>query len=586
MQLTLRFGDAANLPDTSYMHLYHILTIFPDDRHIRASHDAFLHEVLDREGISITAHCDGMGLCGKCVVAIRMPDGSYPPETADDHRHLSEEERAAGLRLACQWRVCGDAEVTIPSKSRINELHVLVDTRDVEGVTPRETTGDHPLGIAIDIGTTTVVGTLMDRNSGVTRAVSSALNGQYRYGADVISRIQHSLDDTGLDELHAAVVDTLNAIITRLLDKGSVTGDAVGEITVTGNTVMLHALHRESMQSLSVLPFEPVFRHGRTIEAEHLGLCLDNGTPVYTFPLIGGFVGGDTVACMISTDMDAADGCRMMIDVGTNGEVALSTDGVCITTSAPAGPAFEGRGISCGMHGTAGAIEHVRILPDGMHLDVINQQTPEGVCGTGLIDATAELLNWQVLDYTGRLVDPDELPDGTPSWLKQRIMTVRGENAFLLFDPESDVFVRNGAKPGQLVLTQKDIREVQLAKGAIATGCAMLLAHAGITLDDLGCVYLAGAFGNYLRPAQARRIGLLPDIPLSKLSFIGNAASTGAKRALVSPEYRRRAEWLAESAGHIDLAADASFQMVYADNMLFPEELNNTDNSIAEHGYE
>jgi len=573
----LQFNAAVNSPDPSYMHKYHILAIVPDNRNIRASHGAFLHEALDREGISITAHCDGMGLCGKCAVEIHLPDGSFPPETETDRLHLSDQERSAGMRLACQWRVSSDAEIVIPAKSRINELHILADSRDVQVQSSVTDGSTAAFGIAFDIGTTTVVGTLLNRSTGVTRAVSSALNGQYSFGADVISRIQHSLEDTGNDELHAAVTDTLNTIITCLLDKSGVSRHDVGSVTISGNSVMLHALHRESMQTLSVLPFEPVFREARTIDAESLGLCLDPHTQVYSFPLIGGFVGGDTVACIVSTDMDVSKGSSLLIDVGTNGEAVLSVDGQCITTSAPAGPAFEGRCISCGMHGTAGAVEHVRIAPDGMYLEVINQQPPVGVCGTGLIDSTAELLAWKLLDYTGRLVDADELPDTTPAWLKDRIVSERGENAFLLFNPETDAFVANGENPKRLVLTQKDFREVQLAKGAIAAACAMLLAHAGKTPADLDCVYLAGAFGNYLRPVQARRIGLLPDVPINKLSFIGNAASTGAKRVLVSEEYRQRVEQIAKTAGHIDLAADTAFQMIYAEHMLFPETLNNTD---------
>ena len=559
------------------MHKYHILSIQPDNRNIRVTHNGFLHEALDREGISITAHCDGMGLCGKCIVEIRLADGSFPPETETDRLHLSEQERSAGLRLACQWRVSSDAEISIPAKSRINELHVLADAQDVQVDSSHVAEMTAEYGIAFDIGSTTVVGSLLNCATGVTRAVSSALNGQYSYGADVISRIQHSLEENGSEELHSAITDTLNTIITRLLEKSVVSKNEIGFVTISGNSVMLHTLHREPMHTLSVLPFEPMFREARTVVAQSLGLCLDQTTPVYSFPLIGGFVGGDTVACMISTDMDLPGGCRLLIDVGTNGEAALSVDGQCIATSAPAGPAFEGRSISCGMHGTAGAIEHVRITPDGMHLEVINQQSPAGVCGTGLIDATAELLDWHLLDYTGRLVDAEELPESTPSWLKSKIITERGENAFLLFDPDTDEFIRNGATPIRLVLTQKDFREVQLAKGAIAAGCAMLLLQAGKTPEDLECVYLAGAFGNYLRPVQARRIGLLPDVPISKLSFIGNAASTGAKRALVSKEYRLRAERIAETVGHVDLAADLSFQMIYADHMLFPETLNNTE---------
>ena len=554
------------------MHSFHTLHILPDNRRIQVVHDAVLHEELDRHGISLTAHCDGMGLCGKCVVVIQLPDGSHPPVTGADARFISASRRAAGARLACQWRVCSDATVTIPPLSRINHLHILADA-DPTAVQPGATVDEQaPYGIAVDIGTTTVVGTLLDRRSGVACAVSSRLNLQYRYGADVISRINHSLQPGGMEELHTAIAETVNAIIANLLAESGFLPETIGEITVTGNTVMLHILHREPMDTLAVLPFEPVFRESRMAAAADIGISLN--VPVYSFPVIGGFVGGDTVACMLAVDMDHSENCIMIIDVGTNGEVALGCDGTCITTSAPAGPAFEGRGISCGMHGAPGAIEHVRITREGIQLDVIEQQPPLGICGTGLIDATAALLDWGILDYTGRLVDPDELAADTPEWLKQRIVSSNGQNAFLLFNPAVDSFHRGQTTPELLYLTQKDFREVQLAKGAIATAAAILLVHSGKTLQDVKTIYLAGAFGNYLRPVQARRIGLLPDVPISNISFIGNAASTGAKRVLVSPDCRRRAERIAASAGHVDLAADPGFQMLFADHMLFPETLN------------
>ncbi len=546
------------------------LHIIPDDRKIVVPAHAFLHEALDRHGVALTAYCDGTGLCGKCIVEIRLPDGNATPETPADTQHLSDDERAAGLRLACQWRVSSDAVIRIPEKTRVNHLTILTKDAGAEVAAARHVSDAQPYGIAVDIGTTTVVGSLLDCRTGRTVAVSSNLNGQHSYGADVVTRINHSLDDGGLDELHSALLETVNGIIVNILAESGVAANRIAEITLTGNTVMLHTLHKASMATMAQLPFAPSFSEARSFPPEECGIELDSGATAYSFPVVGGFVGGDIVACMLATDMDQAEQCQLIIDIGTNGEVALGCKRGWVTTSAPAGPAFEGSRISSGMRGTLGAIEHVRIIEDGMVVDVIGQQAPLGVCGTGLVDAAATMLDWGVLDYTGRLKSADELPASTPTWLKNRLGDHDGEFAFLLFDPTTDAFIHEGADPRRIFLTQRDFRELQLAKGAVATAYELLLRRENLTYDDICCVFLAGAFGNYLRPAQARRIGLLPNVPLDKIHFIGNAASTGAKMVLVSLDDRGRAERIARDAGHIELAADPDFQMLYAEQMLFP----------------
>jgi len=549
------------------------LQILPGQLTIHAPAYAHLHEILDQHGIALTAHCDGMGLCGKCRVRITCADGRAPEPTPADLRALSPDDLARGLRLACMWRVCCDAHIEIPASSRMADVRILASANATPAAALPDTPSRCPYGIAVDIGTTTVVGALLDLRTGDTRAVEGRVNAQRVYGADVISRINHALHDGGAAELHLALASTINAIITTLLNNAHVAAGDVGEIILTGNSVMLHSLHRAPMHSLATLPFEPAFLEARTVPATQLGLALPAQAQAYSFPLIGGFVGGDTVACMLATGMDEASECHMIIDIGTNGEVALGCKRGWTATSAPAGPAFEGARISCGMPGAAGAIEHVIITPERIELDVIGEQTPRGICGTGLIDITAALLDWQILDTSGRLCAGDELPPRVPDWLRARVVPHNGDLAFLLFDPAQDEFIDSNGDAQPLHLTQRDFRELQLAKAAVAVACQLLVQRAGLTYDDVAAVYLAGAFGNYLRPATARRIGLLPNIPLEKIIFIGNAASTGARAALVSRRHRKRAEALAKHANHIDLAADPAFQMAYAEHMLFPELL-------------
>ncbi len=553
------------------MHPTCTLRIKPDDIAIAAPLHAALHEVLDQHGIDLTAYCDGMGLCGKCMVEIRLPDGSSPSPTPADVEKLTAAQRDAGLRLACGWRVTSDATIVVPDSSRVAAAAILVADAQPATAVGRTVSVARPFGFAVDIGTTTIVASLLDLRTGHTVALASALNSQRRFGADVISRINHSLRDGGLVELHGTLADTLNRLMADCIRQRGIGADAIEEMVFTGNSVMLHTLHRESMATMAVLPFEPSFRQARRVAATSLGLSLDHGVKAYSFPIVGGFVGGDTVACMLATGMDAAEKWQMVIDIGTNTEVALGCKEGWTTTSAPAGPAFEGARISCGMNGAAGAIQHVRISPTAVEIDVIGQQAPMGVCGTGLIDIAAALLDWGLLDETGRLCTGDELPETAPVWLRRRIVEHKGEPAFVLFDPATDTFEHDGS-PRTLLLTQRDLRELQLAKGAVASACDILMRSVGRTYDDICCIHLAGAFGNYLRPATARRIGLLPNVPLEKIEFIGNAASTGAKRALASMADRARAERLAQQATHIELAADPNFQMCYAEHMLFPTD--------------
>ena len=546
------------------------ILVLPDNRRIVVPENAYLHEALDRHGISLTAYCDGMGLCGKCVVKIKLSDGREPPITQADKKFLSDDELKNGFRLACQWHVECNAEITIPEKSRVNHLNILVSGGEEEKLkVTTDSTKEKHYGFAFDVGTTTVVGSLIDYRTGKTVGLSSALNSQQKYGADVVSRINHSLSENGINELHEELINTINTIIENVFRESGVAKSQICDIVLTGNSVMLHTLHKESMENMAHLPFEPSYKNAKQIPAAEIGINLSPETLLYSFPLVSGFVGGDTVACMLATDIDSSEGMQMIIDIGTNGEVVLGNKKGWTTTSAPAGPAFEGARISAGMRGANGAIEHVKIDDDKMIIDVIGQQTPVGICGTGLIDAVAELLNRGIIDETGRLIDRDEMPSGTPDWLAKRVMDLDSGSAFLLFDPENDAFYSSGIEPKKIYLTQKDFRELQLAKAAVATACELLLKNAGIKAEDVCCVLLAGAFGNYLRPANARRIGLIPDVPMKKIHFIGNAASTGAKRALVSSDERRRVEKIAEEAGHIELAADSDFQMVYAEQMFF-----------------
>jgi len=300
------------------------------------------------------------------------------------------------------------------------------------------------------------------------------------------------------------------------------------------------------------------------MRAADLGLAIHPGADVTVFPQIGGFVGGDTVAGIVGTRLDRTPGPLLFVDVGTNGELVLAHDGNVIATSVAAGPAFEGARIVHGMRATQGAIE--KVVADGdIRVNVVGNAKPSGICGTGLVDAVSVLLRTGVLDETGRILGGDELPAGVPPEIRRRIVPGDGQFDFVLAGASET------ATGEDLCLYQKDIRELQLANGAIRAGITILLKRVGLQPEDLKMVLLAGAFGNFIRRRNARRIGMLPQIPTDRIRFVGNTASFGAKRVLLSGAEKEYAAGIARNTQHVDLSLNPEFQMEFSAAMMFPE---------------
>jgi len=313
--------------------------------------------------------------------------------------------------------------------------------------------------------------------------------------------------------------------------------------------------------ALGELPFVPLFSAGMAAPARRLGLNVHPAARLYLFPQVGGFVGGDTVAGMLAAHYDRLERPTLLVDIGTNGEIALFTGREILCASTAAGPAFEGARIKQGMRATAGAIEQVWIEDGDVHTRVLGGVAAVGLCGTALIDAVAEMLRCGVLDETGRIPDADELPADLPEAIRRRV--IAGD------EPRFVLAWRAGGQAA-VSLCQRDIRELQLASGAIRAGIETLLGQAGLDVSQLGAVLLAGAFGNYIRRQNAQRIGLFPPLPAERIKFIGNASSMGAKMALLSADARSRAERIRACSRHIDLGTDPSFQAAFGLAMLFP----------------
>ncbi|MBN2455556.1 MAG: DUF4445 domain-containing protein [Sedimentisphaerales bacterium] len=417
-------------------------------------------------------------------------------------------------------------------------------------------------GLAADIGTTTVVIKLIDLNTGKCTATQSAINPQSRFGDDVISRITYARTDEKLTKLHNVIIDCFNELTGKLCKQYGINAGSIYEATAVGNTTMNHIFLNFPITQLGQAPYKAFSIDAHDKLASEMALKVSVAGKVHSVANIAGFVGSDTVAVALAVDIDSADEMTLIVDIGTNGEIVLGTKDKLYAASCAAGPALEGARISCGSRAAEGAIEAVVVNESDIDLDVIGNCPARSICGSGLIDAVAALLNLGILDQSGRFVEPEKLQDKLPTKILSRIVQQNGQPAFVLAE--------NQDLSGQRVLlAQKDIREVQLAKGAIRTGITLLQKKFGLEDKDIKKILLAGAFGNYIRPESALRIGLLPDVPAERIHFVGNAASSGAQMVLLSRDVRILATRLARKIKYIEIAHEPTFQDVFADSMMF-----------------
>jgi uncharacterized 2Fe-2S/4Fe-4S cluster protein (DUF4445 family) len=437
---------------------------------------------------------------------------------------------------------------------------VLVDVEP--GDTP-----DRQWALAFDLGTTTVVASLVDVATGTPSAVASMLNKQQPFGADVITRISATmLDPEALPRLRDLAQQTLTELTLEVCAEAGVDPGSVYEVALAGNATMTALVLGIDPEPLGVAPFVMATDRLPALLASDLGLPVHPRARAVVFPSLGAYVGGDIVAGMLATGMDRDKRIRLFIDVGTNCEIVLSDGDTILATAAPAGPAFEGGAIRCGMRAADGAIEVVKLedAPDGVQLTVIGDTEPQGLCGSGLVDAVAELVRLQLLDSSGRFVPDAEAKERLP-WLADRLTTVGKERVFVLFRPSP------GASAEESVyLSQRDVRELQFAKAAISTGWTLLLEQLGLEPGEVQQVLLAGSFGSYLSPAAAVRIGLVPKLPVLRIVSAGNVAGEGAKMSLLSVQERAGAAALLEEVSYVELSDRADFNDRFVDLLAFP----------------
>ncbi|MGD9138475.1 MAG: ASKHA domain-containing protein [Desulfobacterales bacterium] len=553
------------------------LTILPFKKKIDMQSEETVMQALRRGGYEIEGPCNGQGICGKCK--IRVEASTEVPQTP--HRSVSEiEAREQGVRLACRMIPAHDITVHLPDDfsvdARILEgehlggieikpAAVVIFNNDGYWMTYAGGKADvilqkweqhfSPKGLAIDVGTTTLVVTLFCLVTGKELATASSINPQTKFGHDVLSRIQKGSTAVGLAEVAGVVREELNRLIRAACKQSNAATDELLDAVIGGNTTMLTLAAAIDPQSLGRLPFTVNLTGGASYAARDFGLDMNPAGRVYVPPIVHAFIGSDITAGVLACGCLEKAKPSLFVDVGTNGEMGINSNGRFIVASTAAGPAFEGMGVSSGVRAVPGAVEAAHF--DGQSIDIktIDGQPARGICGSGIIDMAAALLRAGVVDPTGKMTAPD-LKDGLKAAVAEQLQLVDNQPVFKIADG--------------VCFTQGDIRQVQLAKGAIRTGIDMLLTEANVTVEDLEDITLAGAFGYHLRPDSLAAIGLIPEELSRKVRFAGNTSKTGCAMMLLDASLRKYLETRVQSVEHLPLAEKISFQELFIENLNFP----------------
>lgn len=543
------------------------ITFPAENRTVTVPAGRSLLDMLRLAGIYIDAPCGGRGTCGKCLVSV---DGKAPRLacTCYPDRDITAALPPADGRIIREENAdfADYEDADSAGYKRADSIHYeRADSAEYESADPE---GEHFLAAA-DIGTTTVVLFLVRESDGKTIAVSSCTNPQTAYGADVITRI-HEVLAHGSDTLTGCIRNAVDRLLTEASLRAGISPGRIRALSVVGNTCMHHLFLGIPVHTLAHAPYHPAVTHALKKTASQLGLYACPGADVYTPPNISGFVGGDTVACMTYTRLDRQPEWTLLLDIGTNGEIVLGCSKRLIACSAAAGPAFEGAGISCGMRGTEGAVIHAAWSEGAWELETVGDAPPAGICGSGLLDITAALLESGQMEPSGLLTEggPVVLAGDCHATPAQDRTEVPAQDR--RFIPAQDC-PEAPAERHTVELTQKDIRALQLAKAAICAGIRLLCSHARIRLDDIRTVLLAGAFGSSLSPDSACAIGLIPPGLRGRIRPIGNAAGEGARLLVLHEEEKEYAQALAAKTEYLELASCRQFQDTFVDELEFPE---------------
>ncbi|ATW27802.1 ASKHA domain-containing protein [Candidatus Formimonas warabiya] len=591
------------------------ITVLPEGPEILSQPGKNLMEILRGAGVFVDNPCNGKGMCGKCK--IKHLKGSLPPVSPGEDSFLSDEEKHRGVRLSCLVEPRSDLTIELVQKEKKHEVlttgylpefkvqpaiwkktfslapPTLENQMPYEDIFVQATRGDYDwrllqhlpsgpgtctavysgnrligiekgdttdqlYGLAVDIGTTTVVIALIDLVSGRELGTEAMINAQKNYGLDVLTRVTYAQEhpEEGRKQLQAAIVDSLNEMMEMLCTRYQVDPDKIYEITVAANCTMLHLLLRVDAVSLGKSPYAPIFTRSKDLPAGDIGLKASPGARLYCLPSVSAYIGADIVAGAYVAELSKQKGNVLFIDIGTNGEIVLSHQGRLLSCSCAAGPALEGMNISAGMRAAHGAIEDVKITPSGIELKVIGDEEPVGLCGSGILAVVRELLLHGFMRKEGALIKRETLPAED---YRHNLLVAEGNKRSVLL---------SGTPP--IAITQGDVRQVQLAKGAILSGFYALLSKAGITMDELDKVIIAGQFGAHLPAESLIGTGILPRGLEEKIIYIGNSSKTGAYIALMSVEAREEMEHLAREMDYMELSASEGYERLFVDCLAFP----------------
>ncbi|MCF8009364.1 MAG: ASKHA domain-containing protein [Halanaerobiales bacterium] len=595
----------------------HLIRVHQDNKikEIECNKGDNLLKVLLKNNYEINAYCGGEGICGKCKIKLK---GEINKPNKSELEFLDDKELKEGFRLSCLYNIKSNLDViltqkddiTVMTKSIITEMDLnldlkkeniylkkadLRDQRDylqriynksdtdqidysnlkkIENLKKdseisvikkknkiidiRTDLDKGYYGLAVDIGTTTIVIYLLDLETGQELDTYSFYNPQKKFGADVISRINYTINNKdGLKKIKKTIVDKLNKGIDHLVENNNIKYQDIYKMSVVGNTVMLHLLLGIDALNIAKAPYVPIFTEEINLSPKETEIKINKNGLVQLLPSISGYVGADITGDMLAVNINKLNGINLLIDIGTNGEIVLSSNKKILSCSAAAGPAFEGANITFGTAGISGAISKFLIKDNKIQFKTINDKEPIGICGSGLLDMIAEFYKYNFIESSGRIVSKEKLKD----WQKPFLKEYKGQKALKITN------LKNYDK--QIFLTQKDIREVQLAKGAIAAGIEILLKELNYKDTDINRVFIAGGFGNYINPDNACFIKMIPNCLKDKIIQIGNGAGTGAKIYLLNKNAKREAENIIKKVKYIELSINKEFQTEYIKKMSF-----------------
>ncbi|MCB2294847.1 ASKHA domain-containing protein [Clostridium algoriphilum] len=548
-----------------------------NDKSVTVEKGTTILEAARKIGIIIESPCNAVGVCGKCKVKVALNDLDNILQ-AGVH-HLSENEKAQGFVLACAARVLEDVNVEILQRNSNKTLQILNhgESFDIElnsfvskeykdngrtyvyageqiiGDEGGDTTALN-YGIVVDIGTTTLVATLVDINTGEELNSVAALNPQSIYAQDVLSRIKFASDEKGLEVMYSSIIKEVNGMIEKSIKKTGIDKKYIYEAIFSGNTCMIHLAANVNPYSLGKYPYTPLLRGGNYLSPEQHKLNISDMGLIYLPPIISAYVGPDITSGILATRLQDRKGTTLFVDIGTNGEMVIARDGKLSSTSTAAGPAFEGMNITYGMRAERGAIEYFNIEADGyIEIKTIEDGAPIGICGSGLFDIVGELVFNKVIGKSGRFASPEK--SELPEVLRKKLVKVNGKIAFEIAEG--------------IFLTQKDIRQVQLAKGAIRAGIEFLMNSKKVKADEVDKIQIAGSFGYHLRAKSLTNIGLLPKEFEGKIDFVGNTSKSGGHAFLLNKEYRVEMEKLVKEIEVVELSNGENFDKIFVKSLSF-----------------